>query len=143
MHKGLPGLSRLGRMILAIALLTTGSALADAAKAGMEVKLSGSFNWGKNGKTESLMVALTPAGTNAWKAVFSFNWDKKPHTWLGSVKGHLDNGEISGEATAEGGRRTFTFNGTASNHQITFQHTETTGGKNVPTGDCTLQPAAG
>ena len=59
-------------------------------------------------------------GAGRWAAAFTFMWDKKPHVWNGTVKGQLDNGNVSGDVAAEGGGRTFQINGQAGNHVITF-----------------------
>ena len=142
MKKISAGGSRVWRMGFALFLLTTGSALADAAGKDADIKLTGTFNWTRKNTTENLDAVLTPTGTNAWTVVFKFNWDKKPYAWNGTIKGRLDNGDVSGEACSDGGKRTFTFQGTASNHVISLQHVETTGKKNVPTGNCTLNPVA-
>jgi hypothetical protein len=120
---------------------TAATARAEIADAGKEITLTGTFNWSeKRGRNEDLNAVLTPSGTNEWKAVFTFVWSGTPHTYTGTVKGHLDNGDVSGEALADGGGRTFSFQGRANNHALTFSHFETTGKKNTPTGSGSLKP---
>ena len=124
--------------ILAAVLLSAGPVFAEAA--GGDVKLSGTFNWtSKKGQEFPIEAVLTPSGANEWKVTFTFNWDKKPNTWTGTVKGGLENGEISGDSTF--GKRTFTFKGTVKDRLISFQHQETTGNKPQNTGSCVLKPA--
>ena len=126
--------------LAALLVLPAAAATQDVARA---VQLTGSFNWnGRKGK-EDLQAVLTPSGTNAWTAVFTFNWDRSPHTWNGTVTGHLDHGDVQGEAKAEGGKRAFLFRGHANNRVLTFNHFETTGGRPMPTGAGTLKPDAG
>lgn len=130
-------------MILPLLPLLACTALADVAGTNKAVSLSGTFSWAgrKEAKpNETLVAVLTPSGSNVWKAVFTFTWSKVSHTWDGTVKGHLDSGEISGEAADERGKRAFRLQGRAINHVLTFNHFETTGGKSTATGVGTLRP---
>ena len=129
------------RYLLPVVLLTSSAAFASQSVSDKAVKLSGTFVWTGHTKDQQLDATLTPSGTNQWAAAFSFLWDKKPHTWNGTLKGRLDNGDVSGEVTADGGHRTFQLQGKVVNGQLMFSHCETTGGKTVSTGTGVLKPA--
>lgn len=103
------------------------------------VRLTGSFSWTGRPAKQDLRAVLTPDGTNGWKAVYEFTWDKRKHNYTGTVTGHLDNGEVQGEANADDARRSFSFKGQAKNGVITFDHFETTGGASRATGTGTLR----
>ena len=129
------------RVAVPLLVLTVGAIRAEAAAAA-DVNLTGTFSWTGHKASEPMDVVLTPSGTNQWNAAFTFTWDKKPHTWNGVLSGHLDNGDFSGEVKSDGGGRTFQVKGRASNHVLSFTHSETTGGKNTSTGSGTLKTAA-
>ena len=128
--------------VLGLSAATTPAAPGAAVPASADITLAGTFNWsGDKSGDHALKAVLTPSGTNEWTAVFTFTWGKDPHTYSGTIKGNLANGTVTGEGENEGGNRTFKFTGRATNRVLKLTHTETTGGKNTPTGSATLKPA--
>jgi hypothetical protein len=79
-----------------------------------EMTLVGQFTWtGKPRQTDPLKAVLKPTGDSEWSAVFTFTWDGRPKTYVGTVKGDLRNGEVSGTGNGDG--RKFTFSGKSQN----------------------------
>ena len=101
-----------------------------------KVDLKGTFVWSnKPEETHDLIAKLTPTGRKEWKAVWNFKWGNKPMTYIGSVKGDLLDGTVTGTGnTTAGPERTFIFDGTAKDGVIKIKHYETTKGKKS-TGD--------
>lgn len=97
-----------------------------AGRAGGEIILNGTFEWtGRKGTTPALKAVITPNGANEWKAVFTFEWDRKPRTYVGTITGNLKNGPV--ECKADGDNRHFGFKGTATNGVLVFDCFETFG----------------
>lgn len=101
-----------------------------------EATLKGTFVWlTKPNETHELKGCLTSTGSNEWKVVWNFTWQKKPMTYIGTVTGDLRNGKVIGTGnTTEGRERKFLFEGIAKDGVIEFQHFEVTTNRK-PTGD--------
>ena len=114
---------------IAVAILCTVAALGlPAATTATSIALQGTFTWSKEGSQKhELHAKLTPTGTNEWQAIWDFNWKQRPTTFTGTVKGNLRNGAVTGTGETQDGHRHFTFEGTAKDGSITFEHYE---GKN-------------
>lgn len=118
-------------------LLTLGLS---AATAGPELTLCGTFTWSnEDSQKHELHAKLTPTGTNEWQAVWDFKWKQRPMSFTGLVKGNLRNGPVTGTGDMADGKRRFSFEGTAKDGTITFEHYEVTRGKNhTGTGEARL-----
>jgi len=101
-----------------------------------ETLLSGTFTWAqKPNEIHNIYVVLTPSGSNSeWNAVYLFKWSKKDTTFTGTVKGNLQNGTLSGDATPSDKKRVFHFDGTAKSGVINYTSSETTGNKHANQG---------
>jgi hypothetical protein len=121
--------------LLAMAIVSTMVRAGDQARV-----LSGTFYWGdKAGNTHPIKATLTPDQVGQWKVVYDFTWDKSARQYTGVIKGSLTNGEVTGTASNENGKRTWEIKGTAKGGVLTFDHWETTNGKRARTGGATLQ----
>jgi hypothetical protein len=108
-----------------------------AAKEGT-VTWTGTFNWtGKRGQTFPITAVLTPAGENAWTAVYNFQWGGN-QTFAGEIKRDAQTGAVTGTGNQTKGNRTFAFKGVAKQGVVNFDHMETSKGKTVATGSGTF-----
>lgn len=113
---------------------------ADVVKAGDEQSWAGKFSWnGKKGQKHDLKAVFKPEDNGSWSVEFKAKWNNKDMVYRGTVKGDLKSGEVSGEAKDSGGKRTWTFKGTVKDGVLDCKHTETTKGKETPTGDFSLK----
>jgi hypothetical protein len=126
------------RMLIAVLVALTSSLHAGESKDGALI-LTGNFV--RKGQTEEhdLKATLTPEDSGKWKVVYDFVWGKKPTQYLGTVTGDIKNGSFEGVAANQGEKRTWKIKGVAKNGVLTFDHWETTGGKESPTGKAMLQ----
>jgi len=107
-----------------------------------KITLKGSFIWSKKaGKSYDLKAELTPNGSLQWKVVYNFlnPLGEKPTTYTGTITGDLQNGAVKGTGVDASGKRTFEFQGAASNGVLTFSHSETTPNRKGPTGTGNLK----
>lgn len=114
-----------------IVVATAWAASPSSQPAAGEIALEGTFVWNnKPNDTHPLRATLTSTGTNEWKAVWSFQWNNKPMTYVGTVRGDIKNGEVTGTGkTTEGKERSFIFEGTAKDGVTKMQHYEVTNGR--------------
>lgn len=104
------------------------------------VTLTGTFSWnGQKGETFPLKAVLTPAGNNEYKAVYSFQWNKKDQRWRGTVSGNLQDGRVTGTGDAAQGNRRFIFDSISKDGTLTGKTFETTNGMRANTGDMLLR----
>ena len=128
-----------------IAMLAAGVTLAQANN---EITMKGLFNRGnkavdpadlKASDKCNLKVTLTPNGTETYKVVWVADWKGKPTTFTGEIKGDIKNGAFTGTATDRNGKRTWKVEGKSVNDVLTFDHFETTSGRNGKTGTGAMQ----
>ena len=100
----------------------------EGAKAGGDLTYEGTFIRGKKkNKTYPLKAVFTPDGDKKWKVVWTFQWQKKPKTFKGTVEGDLLNGNLTGKSSTQNGKRNWTFEGTAKDGVLTCKHNEIKG----------------
>lgn len=95
-----------------------------------EISVSGTFvRKVEPRKIRDLHGTLTSTGPNEWKAAWTFDWDGKPMSWSGIVKGDLRNGPVTGTGDYAAQKRQLSFEGTAKDGVIKFDHYELTKGR--------------
>ena len=105
-----------------------------------DITLNGSFVRGaKSGAPHDLKATLTPNGADDYKITWEAEWKGKLTLYTGQIKGDIKNGDFTGTATDKSGKRTWKVEGKAANGVLTFDHFETTGGREGKTGTGTLQ----
>ena len=115
------------RLVAALLCLVAAPGLPAAPPAAPELVLHGTFTWAnERGQSHELEAKLTPTGTNAWQVVWNFNWKQHPLTFTGTVQGDLRHGPVTGTGDMADGKRRFTFEGTAQDGAIKFEHYEVT-----------------
>ncbi len=117
--------------VLALALSTVTAADQDA------LTLTGNAVWSSQAK-KAIPVTLvcTPDGKGGWTTKFTAEWDKKPYVYTGTLTGNLKDGDFTGEAAEEKGKRKWTIKGTATAGVLAAKHSE----NNKETGSFSLQP---
>ena len=110
-----------------------------AAQAGDEQKLTGEYQWDQGGASGELNAVFAPKGEGLWDVSFKFTFRGKPHTYTGTAKGSLSDGDLEGEVLNDNKRRTFTFQGRFTEGAFSGTHAEVTNGKGYRTGTLTLK----
>lgn len=96
-----------------------------------EVTLRGTFVWvHEPNQKHELIAKLTATGPNQWDVVWNLNWKQHPLTLIGTVKGGLHHGPVSGTGDLPDRKRRFMLDGTGQDGAITFDHYEVTHGRN-------------
>ncbi len=97
-----------------------------AAMAEESTELQGDYRWG-SGSTQPLRAEFIATGEGAWKVAFYFKHRGRPHTYRGTAKGSLTDGELSGTVKTEDQSRTFSFEGSHKGGTFRGTHYEVFG----------------
>ena len=123
---------------IAVLFLLAGATLVHAVDG--DITLNGSFvRGGNSANKKTLKATLTSNGEGVYKVTWVADWNGKPNSFVGELKGDLKNGDITGTATDKSGKRTWRVAGKAAAGVLTFDHFETTKGHDSKTGTGTLQ----
>ena len=126
------------RLIIPRTSSTNKVATATTTTSGETNVMTGTFTWTGKGKQRfDFKAVFTPTGPKEWDAVYTFKWDNNDTVFTGKASGSLKDGKVTG--TAASGGRTWRFEGHAAGNRIRGDHVETTGGREVPTGDFELK----
>ena len=128
--------------ILSLSLPVMLSAQEEKKPAAKEITMSGTFKWNKRGGNQPLKAVFTQKDKDTWSVVFTFKWGKKDRIYTGTATGNLKTDKLSGQATDETKKRTWTFKGEFDKDGI-FKgtHAETTRGRAGDTGVFQLKHA--
>ena len=112
-------------------------------KSSDEIVMTGEYKWVKRNRVrfeEKLTSVFTPVGKDEWNVSFHFTYKKKDNNFVGTAKGSLEEGPLTGEVRNDGGKgkRTFTFSGNIEEGKLVGTHKETTKGRTQDTGIFTL-----
>jgi len=94
-----------------------------------ELKYTGKFKWNRKADKEYDVKAVFVKNEDGnYDAKFLFDWNKKPYTYTGIVKGDVEKGPISGEIYNESKKRKrkFTFECAFKDGKFTGTHKEIT-----------------
>lgn len=127
-----------------ITLLLAGILIAGMALAGEALTFKGRFTWNsRKEKDQTLTAAVQPQADGTLLITYTAIWNGKPHVYVGTLTGNLQNGKISGAAVTKGGKRNWVLRGKAEKGVITCAHYEIKGSgektREVHTGIVTLR----
>ncbi len=126
-------------VILVAVIMCTGIVIASETLA-----FKGRFTWNSRKDQEHDVTAVVEQLDDGTMSItYTAMWKEKPHLYVGTLTGDLQNGTISGTAVTKGGNRNWVVRGKAEKGIITCEHFEIKGTgeakKEVYTGTVTLQ----
>lgn len=129
--------------LLLLALLTL-LAVPSLMAADHQKTLEGEFVWERkdkniSGPLKAVFEKTEEEGT--WNVSFYFTFEDQPHTYTGTAKGKIGEGQLSGEVMSDGEQPApFVFEGTFEDGTFNGTHAGFRDGEKRPTGTLTLAP---